>query len=111
MGEEGVMRGQEKEERRLKWREGVGERGREKEVGESQSPFWEQREGLRPREGGFGAQKEGEQEGDPARLSGVPRPHPGLVLAAREARCCQDSGQGGQGQEKQVTVSSYLSPL
>lgn len=37
------MQGQEKEERRLKWREGVGERGREKEVGESESLLGEER--------------------------------------------------------------------
>lgn len=45
VGEEGVMRGQEKEERRSKWREGVGERGREKEVGESESLLGAERGG------------------------------------------------------------------
>lgn len=44
-GEEGVM-GARRTERRLKWREGgVGERGGEKEVGESQGPFWEEEGG------------------------------------------------------------------
>lgn len=40
-GEEGDGGARRRTERRLKWREGW-ERGREKEVGESQGPFWEE---------------------------------------------------------------------
>lgn len=60
----------------MKWREGrVGERGREKEVGESQGPFWEEGGGLRPRKSGFRAEEEGEREGNPAHPSRSPKPH------------------------------------
>lgn len=58
----------------------MGETGREKDVGESQGPFWEAGGELRPRQGGFRTQEEGEQAGgDPARLSQSPMPHPGLA--------------------------------
>lgn len=105
------MWGQERAERRSKWREGgVGETGREKEVGESQGPFWEEGGGLRPREGRFRAQEEGEQEGAPARLLGSPVPHPGLGGGCLGGRVLPRLWQGNQGQERQVTESSYLFP-
>lgn len=94
---------------------GVGETGREKEVGESQGPFWEEGGGLRPREGRFRSQEEGQQEGDPAPLSGSPTPDPGLrgsclVVGQILPRLWLGEG-GGQGQERQVTESSNLFPL
>lgn len=95
-GDEGVgpVRRQVRAERRLKWRKGrVGETGREKEVGESQGPFWEEGGELRPRPGGFRAQ-EGEQAGDPAACHRAPGPILGWVVAAYWARFCQDSGWG-----------------
>lgn len=110
------MWGQERAERRLKWRKGrVGETGREKEVGESQGPFWEEGEGLRPREGGLRTQEEGEQEGDPACLSQSPLPHPGsgggCLVGQILSRLWPGDRGGGQGQERQVTDSSYLFPF
>lgn len=56
----------------------MGETGRERELGESRGPFCEEG-GLRPRKGGFRAEEEGIQEGDPAcRSAGNPTPHLGL---------------------------------
>lgn len=77
---------------------GEGKRGREKEVGELQGPFSEEGRGvwLRPREGEFRAE-EGEQEGDPARPSGSPTPHPGLGGGCRGSQSVGDSGWGRGG--------------
>lgn len=76
-----VMGGQEEDREEIEM-EGGGERGREKEVGESQGPFWE--------EGGAEAQRRWIQTeprrrgggGSPAPQSGSPTPHSGLVVAA-----------------------------
>lgn len=87
----------------------MGETGREKEVGESQGPFWEEGEGLRPREGGLRTQEEGEQEGNPACLSQSLLPHPGSGGGCLEGQILSrlwpgDRG-GGEGQERQVTAA------
>lgn len=49
----------------------MGETGREKELGESLGPFWEEGGGMKPRKSGFRAEEGGLQEGDPM-------PHLGL---------------------------------
>ena len=72
------MQGQEKGREEIGMEGGRGgERGREKESGESRGPFWEEGGGLRPRKSGFRAEEEGEQGEAPARPSGSPAPHLG----------------------------------
>lgn len=94
-----------------------GERGREKESGESRGPFWEEGGGLRPRKSVFRAEQEGKRGEDPARPFGGPMPHLGPGVGCLGGHILPRLWPGGRGPEaghhclrQKVTESSCPSP-